>query len=110
MNEAAGIVDLQGMPLWGLWLFALSGMVVLGLTLLRMMPPYLRIGRGGLYLLVGAAIVVFGGLISSNPRSVLWFAGVLGLLNAIPFLFMGKLPADMPSARDPAARRHPEFA
>ncbi|WP_329568472.1 hypothetical protein [Kitasatospora sp. NBC_01266] len=48
--------------------------------------------------------------IGHSSKGSLWFGASIFTLAAIPLLWMGKLPADLPSAKDPAARRrHPQY-
>ena len=47
--------------------------------------------------------------VSRDRRGVLWFAAVLAPLTVIPLFWLGRMPADMPLARDPAVRHHPQY-
>jgi hypothetical protein len=40
---------------------------------------------------------------------MLWFTGLLGIGIGVALLSVGRMPTDMPSARDPAVREHPMY-
>ncbi|MFJ5922307.1 hypothetical protein ACIQF6_06795 [Kitasatospora sp. NPDC092948] len=60
---------------------------------------------------IGPAIVFYSAaaLLNRQTRTIL-FVGAIGfLLAAGPLRWMGKIPEDMPSARDPEVRLHPQY-
>jgi hypothetical protein len=102
-------MDLTTWPTWLLWGWALLGAATLTAVLFWIMPPRLRRAEGGRSVALGIGLFVVFTALAGSPRSVLWFAGGGFLVAAVPLLWMGRLPADMPSAKDPAARSHPSY-
>lgn len=107
MPTAATVLNLATLPLWALWVFALIGLMCLFGVVLWILPPRLRRRYPAVALL---AIALFSGdaALARDPRPVLWFGGLIGI-GCLVLLSMGRMPADMPSARDPAVRQHPLF-
>lgn len=102
-------MDLTTWPTWLLWGWALLGAAALTAVLFWIMPPRLRRAEGGRSVALGIGLFIVFTALAGSPRSVLWLAGGGFLVAAAPLLWMGRLPADMPSARDPAARAHPSY-
>jgi len=102
-------MDPRWLPTWALWVIALAGTGVLGTVLFWMMPPALRTGEGGRSVVLGLGLFLVFAALGGSPRGMLWFAGGGFAAAAIPLLWMGRLPADMPSAKDPAIRAHPRY-
>lgn len=101
-------IDLASVPTWLLWIFAAAGYAFLLAVLGRMMPPTLR--SAWAKRIVFVTVVAFGPLaFAHDPRWVLWFCAVGFAADALPLLWMGKVPADMPSAKNPECRHHPEY-
>lgn len=97
------------MPLWACWLVALAGSGVFAAVLFWMMPPPLRRGRPGASV-VFAIILFLAWAGTSREACLSLFMGGVGLfVAALPLAWMGRLPADMPSARDRAVRSHPRY-
>lgn len=48
-------------------------------------------------------------VLCARGRTVLWYTAICLATLALSLLTMGRMPADMPSARDPACRSHPEY-
>ena len=109
MNQAGAILDLSGTPVWALWLFAIVGSSVFASVLFWIMPPALRKGSGLRSVLSGAAFFFVAAAVSGGSRAILWYGAVGFVAVSVPIFFIGKLPTDMPSARDPSSRRHPQF-
>jgi hypothetical protein len=76
-------------------------------VLFWMMPPTLRRAEGTVSVVAGIGVFLAIGL--SASRAVLWLGAVGSTVAAVPLLWMGRLPRDMPSARDPASREHPQY-
>lgn len=110
MHLASARLDLRTAPDWVLWLFAVVGAGLFAATLMRMMPRPLRFGSGGRSVAIAIVGFFVAAGLSRGNTSVLWFGGSILTLVCIPLFWMGPLPDDMPSARDPAARRHPRYA
>jgi hypothetical protein len=104
---AAIVLNLAAVPLWALWVFALIGLACLFGVALWILPPRLR-RRYPAVILLAIALFVARAALARDPRAVLWFGGVLGI-GCLVLLSMGQMPADMPSARDPAVREHPLY-
>lgn len=109
MNQAGGSVDLASLPDWAFWVIACAALVVFAASVLRVLSPPVRRGKGGRSVAVGAALFLLWSGISRDPRSVLWIGSVGFVMAALPLFWMGRLPADMPDARDPTARQHPRY-
>jgi hypothetical protein len=103
------VVDLHGWPLWVLWLCAAAAGAIFLSGLLRVLPAPVRRGAGGRSVFLGIAVFLVWVGLSGTPRQVLWFGAVTFLVAAFPLYWLGPLPADLPRARDPAARRHPRY-
>jgi hypothetical protein len=103
------LIDLTRVPTWAFWALAITGNVIFAAVMFRIaqMPRRTRVA-GQTFALFG--VVIVGPAVSSHdPRMVLWFTA-LGLgVCSLPLLGIGRLPADMPDARDPACRRHPQY-
>jgi len=108
MIRADGVIDLRTLPVWAFWGLAALGIGLLVAVLFWMMPPPLRRGEGRRSVLVALGLLLVI-LARSSSRGTLWYAAVLCGVTALPLLWMGRLPADMPSARDPAIREHPRY-
>ena len=107
MDVSAKILDLKTVPVTVLWIFAVTGFLVLFGTVLWILPPGLR--RGPLLRALPLALLLFvHPALTRDPRSDLFFEGSFGL-SCLVLLTMGRMPADMPSARDPAIRLHPAY-
>lgn len=106
---ASASLNLQALPVWSVWLGAILGTAFFSYALFHMMPPLLRKRQPGwsvvLALLLFFAVAGF----SNNYRTILWFGGTGFFVLSFPLLWMGKLPADMPSARDPRVCQHPRY-
>jgi hypothetical protein len=107
MPMATTVLDLATLPLWALWVFALLGLACVFGVALWILPPRLRRQYPALILL-GTALFCARAAVSRDPRGVLWFGGLLGIA-CLSLMSMGQMPADMPSARDPAVRAHPLY-
>jgi hypothetical protein len=107
MPIATTILDLTMLPVWALWVFALLGLACVFGVGLWILPPRLR-RRYPAVILLGTALFCARAAVSRDPRAVLWFGGLLGIA-CLSLLPMGQLPADMPSARDPAVTEHPLY-
>jgi hypothetical protein len=105
--RSGAVLDLQSVPLWALWVFVGLGGGFFAAVLFWMMPPALRRGEGTVSVAVGIGLFLLIGLAAS--RAVLWLGAVGFTVAALPLLWMGRLPPDMPSARDPASRQHPPY-
>ena len=105
---AAKVIDLRSFPVWSLWIFALVGIATLFGVAIRILPPRLR-RRYLTIALVCLALFSARAASSRDTRTVLWFAGVVGIAS-LAILSMGQMPADMPPATDPACRLHPQYA
>lgn len=101
-------IDLAALPTWLFCIFAAAGWGILFGVLFRMMPPPIR--RAWFRQVAFASVLVLGPLVLAHNRAALWFCAVGFTLCSLPLLWMGKLPADMPSAQGPAVRRHPQYA
>ena len=108
MIHAHGVIDLRTIPMWAFWGFAAVGLGALVGVLFWMMPPLLRRGEGRQSVLVGLGLFLVI-LARSHSRGSLLFTAILCGLAALPLLWMGRMPADMPSARDPAIKEHPQY-
>ncbi|MBY8882609.1 hypothetical protein [Actinacidiphila acidipaludis] len=102
-------IDLQTVPTWLLWISATVGLGAFVAALFRMMPPALRRRGPGVSVWTAAALFMAASALSRNPRGALWFGAIGFLMTSLPLLWMGRLPADMPSAKDPRARQHPQY-
>jgi hypothetical protein len=105
---AAKVIDLRSFPVWSFWIFALVGIATLFGVVLRILPAGLR---RRLLTIAPVCLALFSARagFSGDTRTVLWFAGVVGIASLM-ILSMGQMPADMPPATDPACRRHPQYA
>jgi hypothetical protein len=105
---ASKVINIAEWPPWTLWLFAVVGVSIMFGVVLWILPPPLRRKYP---LIAFVAIVPLGvqAILSRDSRGWLWMFGLLGIA-FLPLLAMGQMPADMPSARDPAVRRHPQYA
>lgn len=108
MIRSGAVLDLQSVPLWALWVLAGLGVGIFAGVAFWMMPPALRRGEGTVSVAAGIAVFLAVGLCASRP--VLWLGALGFAVAAVPLLWMGRLPRDMPSARDPASRQHPEYS
>jgi hypothetical protein len=78
-------MQLDGIPLWGLWVMAAVGLGAMFGVVTAIHPPEKRPwSRGGLAGMT--ALFVARTLISRNPRLVLWFAFSLGLVMGLSLL------------------------
>lgn len=102
-------VDIQAVPTWILWIFAATTLGLFVAVLFRMMPAALRRRGPGRAVGLGAAVFVAATAVSRDSRGALWFGAIGFLVASFPLLWMGKLPADMPPASDPAVYRHPQY-
>lgn len=110
MLSASKIISLTPLPNWSLWAFALVGIAAAFAAIARILPRHLR-RRQPVLLLAMIASVIAQVMKSHSPRTALWFIGLIALGWAVPLAWMGPMPADMPSARDPVARaHHPQYA
>lgn len=103
----SAVLDLRSLPLWTLWALAGLGAGFFVAVSFWMMPPPLRRGEGTASVVAGMAVFVLCGV--STSRAVLWLGAVGFAVAALPLLWMGRLPPDMPSAQDPASRLHPQY-
>jgi hypothetical protein len=102
-------VDLAPVPTCLFWILAVAGYGTVSGVLFWMMPPPLRRAWGRR--VAFGSVVVFGPPIRAHdPRAALWFCAMGFAVSSLSLLWMGKLPADMPSAQDPACRSHPQYA
>jgi hypothetical protein len=108
MPMAVTLLDLATVPIWALWIFAVVGLTCIFGAALWILPPRLR-RRYPAVILFGTALFCTRAAVSRDPRGVLWFGGLLGMA-CLTLLSMGQMPADMPSARDPAVREHPLYS
>jgi hypothetical protein len=108
MLMAAPLLDLATMPVWALWVFALTGLACVGGVAVWSLAPRLRQPHVAVILL-GAALFCARAATARDPRAVLWMGGLLGIGIGLALLLMGRMPADMPSAQDPAVRKHPLY-
>src|SRR5256885_17152804 len=106
MHRATVLIDVERIPVLLLWVFAIIGCGILVATLLRIMPPAVRRGSGRNSVLLGTALYFIWAGASGGSRAVLWYGAVGFAVSAIPLSMIGKLPSDMPSAKDPAIRDH----
>jgi hypothetical protein len=97
------------MPIWELSLIAAAAVTFMIGVLYWMMPPPLRRSRTAASPAVATLLLVAWVTTSRNPHAVLWLTAVCSAAVALPLLWMGPLPQDMPSARDPACRQHPQY-
>jgi hypothetical protein len=105
----AALINLNSLPMWTLLTVALVGLAVFVGVLFWMMPARLRRTGPGASVWLAAGLFILLTALTPNPRQNLWFGGVLLAVAALPLRWMGKLPEDMPSARDPSARLHPKY-
>lgn len=104
------MLDLADLPSWVLPSGAAAGGALTLATLYWIMPAGLRRTPTALSPVLGAALFVVAAWLSGWSRGVLWFAAV-GWVALVPaLLLLGRLPADLPSARDPRVYRHPQYA
>lgn len=87
---------------------ALTGTGALAAALFWMRPPPLRSREGGPAVALGLGLILIPAVLRHDPAT-LWFVGAGCALVALPLLWMGRLPADMPSGRDPRSRAHPRY-
>lgn len=108
MPESAKIINVAAFPLWTLTLIGLAGIVAFFGAILRVLTPTLR----RQYPVIGVPVLIFllvNALGTGDRRGWLWFYGLVGVALAIPLWWMGPMPPDMPSARDPAIYAHPQY-
>lgn len=105
------MIDLAALPSWVLPLAAAAGWAAILGTLYWIMPTAVRRTPDGWSPLLAAAGYVAVAAGSGWSRGTLWFAAV-GWLAVVPplLLLLGRLPDDLPSARDPRVRLHPQYA
>ena len=105
------MIDLAALPSWVLPVAAAAGWTAIVATLYWIMPTAVRRTSDGWTPLLGAALYVLFAALSGWSREVLWFAAV-GWIAVVPplLLLLGRLPDDMPSARDPRVYQHPQYA
>jgi|EndMetStandDraft_7_1072992.scaffolds.fasta_scaffold115569_2 hypothetical protein len=104
-----GMIDVAHVPEWILWILACLALSIFAGSVLRVLAPAVRRGRGVRSVAVGAAIFLVWAALSRSPREVLLVGSTGFFTSALPLLWMGPLPADMPSAKDPAVRQHPRY-
>lgn len=104
------MIDLAALPSWVLPVAAAAGWTAIVVTLYWIMPTAVRRTSDGWSPLLGAALYVLFAALSGWSREVLWFAAV-GWIAVVPplLLLLGRLPDDLPSARDPRIRLHPQY-
>jgi hypothetical protein len=107
--HADKLFSVQTVPIWQLCLIAVAAVTFMVSVLYWMMPPPLRRSRTAASPAVATLLLVAWVTTSRNPHAVLWFTAVCSAAAALPLLWMGALPQDMPSARDPACRQHPQY-
>jgi hypothetical protein len=107
--HADKLFSVQTMPIWQLCLIAAAAVTFMVSVLYWMMPPPLRRSRTAVSPALATLLLVAWVTTSHDPRAVLWFTAVCSAVVALPLLWMGPLPQDMPSARDPACRHHPQY-
>jgi hypothetical protein len=105
---SAKVIDLESLPVWSLWVFAMAGLACLFGAARWVLPPSRRYQRLWVVPVAVVALAVRAAT-AVNPRGVLWIWGLIGFAG-LTILFMGRMPADMPSAKDPAVRAHPQYA
>ena len=104
------MIDLAALPSWVLPVAAATGGTAIVATLYWIMPTAVRRTPEGWSPLLAAAGFVVMAASSGWSRGTLWFAAV-GWVAVVPplLLLLGRLPDDMPSARDPRIRLHPQY-
>ncbi|GAA2583917.1 hypothetical protein GCM10010435_72140 [Winogradskya consettensis] len=83
------------------WSLGLGGTALLAAGLFRMTPPYRRRRSMTGRILPATTGPSFGQLVLGGGGFV---------VAALPLFWMGKLPADMPSSKDPGIDAHPDYA
>jgi Mn2+/Fe2+ NRAMP family transporter len=108
VSLADKLFSVHAVPVWELCLIAAAAVTFMVGALYWMMPPPLRRSRSALSPAAAVLLLVAWVATSRDPHAALWFTAVCSAVVPIPLLWMGPLPHDMPSARDPACRRHPQ--
>ena len=107
MTAATKVLDLETLPLWVLLTFAVVGVAALFGVTTWILPSRLR-RRHSLVMLVVAALLFARVITTRDTRGALWFVGLMGVAS-LSLMVMGQMPADMPSAKNPAVRLHPLY-
>ena len=103
---AAAGVDVGHLSTWVLRGFAaLSVGLILGARY-RVISRAAREESGWAFYGAGAPLAM---VLLSRDRAFLWYAATCIAAVGLSLLTIGRMPADMPSARDSACRSHPEY-
>ncbi|GAA2482284.1 hypothetical protein [Winogradskya humida] len=95
-------------PAWLGWSLGLGGTALLAAALFRMTPPYRRRRSMTGRVLPALGIFLLFALTAGPSSGQLVLGGGGFAVAALPLFWMGKLPADMPSAKDPGIGSHPD--
>ncbi len=108
--HADKLFSVQSMPIWELCLIAAPAVTfMVGVIYWMMPPPLRRRPRTAASPTVVALLLMALAATSRNPHAALWLTAICSAFVALPLMWMGPLPQDMPSARDPACRQHPQY-
>jgi len=102
-GESVGVNEI---PLPLLLTLAMAGGGLLLGVLYWMLPPPVRDWRRSALLL--AMVIAWSG-VNRDSRIALLITALGGVFGTLPMLWMGKIPADMPSAKDPRIGLHPRY-
>jgi hypothetical protein len=109
VSISAAALDAGRSPVWLAWVIGIGGTALLGAVLIRMMPPARRREEATRRILPVLGMFVAFAAFAAPSGSQLVLGGVGFAIAALPLLWMGKLPADLPATRDPAIYGHPEY-
>jgi hypothetical protein len=107
--SASAPLRVENLPTWFSWAVGVGGAVLLAAALFRMTPPYRRRQTMTQRVLPAVGLLVVFAVSAGPSSGQLVLGGGMFAAAALPLFWMGKLPADMPSSRDPDIGRHPEY-
>lgn len=88
-------MDLQAMPAWVAWVFAIFGSGLLVAVLVWIRAPAVR-GLGGAFGLGGLLVLLLVGPAVRGDRASLWFGGGFFGVAGLALLLVGRLPTSAP--------------